>query len=713
MKKGFVYKITWAVLVMFGLFAASCNKDLRVDVKDVKIINEHIDTTTISAKITGEYVFPSVLKGIDVYVSDQENMNNAKVYSAVIENHQFSVEINELVGRTKYFYCYEFNNGMDKACSEVRSFRTAEYADAEIITEVKESSIKATTALVGGVIISTNGYDAVGYGWCWTKNAGLDPDPNAMPHWDTTLLDQPIPIGRLNDKRITGLLPNTHYYVWAYFISSKDYKPVYGQRVDFITKKGEIGFYDISIQQPGLGSARYFYRIDTDFSSPISEHGICWSSTNSDPTPDHCDGKLLGVGNYQDGFSAEMTGLTPGNEYHVRAYATNEIKTWHSEVKDFTSFTGKPVFSGFRVILIRNASAQLFGSVTNGGDNSIVINNWVYCWSKTNSNLDIQHCDGTLQPSSGGYYNMTGLDPEQDYYVRPYVEYNGNQHEHGAVMHFKTTKLGGLTGAFTINDNGDKVCFSQSNLQFKEQKWWLVENQWAYLGTSTGQNSSNQDVDRDLFGWGTSGNNHNDACYQPWSTSPDNTQYWAYHYDYNSLFDGDGTADWGHNRIRVNNSWTATQESDGWRTLTVAEWGKLVQKCYYGGRFSAGSIVVDGVTYHGHFLLPDDWSLPEGLSFVPNKKDWTTNTYTKDQWYDMEARGAVFLPAAGVRYRENGSAAVTDVDLCNRIGYYWSSTGHGSEQARCIVFDLNKENGYETKVVYRVMGYSVRLVHDL
>ena len=407
-----------------------------------------------------------------------------------------------------------------------------------------------------------------------------------------------------------------------------------------------------------------------------------------------------------------MTGLIADKEYHVCAYATNEIKTWIGEVKDFTAFTGQPVFSGFKVILIRSTSAQLFGSVTNGGDASINIDNWFYYYSKTNHDPDASDHDGILHPS-GGYCNMSELDPEQDYYVRPYVEYNGNQHKYGETIHFKTTKLGGLTGAFTYNDNGDKVCFSQSNLQYKEQKWWIVENQWAYLGTTTGQNSSNQDAERDLFGWGTSGNNHNDACYQPWSTNPDNTKYWAYGQDYYSLFDSDGTADWGHNRIRVNNSWTSTQETDGWRTLTVSEWGKLVQKCYYDGRFSAGSIVVDGVTYHGHILLPDDWTLPDGLSFVPNKRDWTTNTYTKNQWYDMEAAGAVFLPAAGLRYRENGSAEVTGVDLCNLIGYYWSSTSHGSEQARCIVFDLNKENGYETKVVYRVMGYSVRLVHDL
>lgn len=707
MKKGFVYKIAWVVLAMFGLFATSCDKDLKVDIKDVKIINEHVDSTTLSAKITGEYVFPSVLKSIDVFVSDLENMNNAKAYPAVIDNYQFSVDINELDGRMTYYYCYEFYNGMDKARSEVKSFRTADYADAEIITEVNEASIKATTAVVGGVISSTSGYDVVKHGWCWTNNPSSEPDINAMPHWDT--LDNSV--GRLGDYKITGLLPNTHYYVWAYFISSKDYKPVYGQRKEFVTKEGKIGFYNISIQQPELGSAVCSYFLDTDYSSPISEHGICWSTTNPEPSPEpgQCDGKQLGEANAQGGFSAVIAGLTPGKEYYVRAYATNEIKTWTSDVKTFTAYTGKPLYSGFKVILIRSTSAQLFGSVTNGGDNSIHIDNWVFYWSTTYTEPDITHCDGLpLQPTNG-YLNWNGLVPEQDYYVRPYVEYNGNQYDYGEVMHFKTTKLGGLPGYFTINDNGDKVCFSQSNLQFINQKWHFVDNQWESIGVAQGNDL--EATDRDLFGWGTSGYSHGADAYYPWATVANNTKYWAYGYYYNHLSNEDGRADWGYNKIYLPNS-TSTQENSGWRTLTNGEWGKLVQNCYYDGRFSAGSIVVDGVTYHGHILLPDNWTMPNGLSFVPWVKDWSTNTYTKDQWYDMEAAGAVFLPSAGFRYKSSGTSA-TEVGHCGQFGYYWTSTSQAEGTSWRISFGFSEQNGYKTEPAERFMGYSVRLVHNL
>ena len=69
--------------------------------------------------------------------------------------------------------------------------------------------------------------------------------------------------------------------------------------------------------------------------------------------------------------------------------------------------------------------------------------------------------------------------------------------------------VGAISGKFTINANGDQVYFSQGNLQYigsaATPYWKFADNQWDYLGTTTGQNSSNQNVDRDLFGWGASG----------------------------------------------------------------------------------------------------------------------------------------------------------------------------------------------------------------
>ena len=111
------------------------------------------------------------------------------------------------------------------------------------------------------------------------------------------------------------------------------------------------------------------------------------------------------------------------------------------------------------------------------------------------------------------------------------------------------TPVGAISGKFTINADGDQVYFSQGNLQYigsaSTPYWKFADNQWDILGTTTGQNSDDQNVDRDLFGWGMSGYTIGFNSYQPWNTSVYNSDYYAYgSYQFN-LYEQTGEADWG------------------------------------------------------------------------------------------------------------------------------------------------------------------------
>lgn len=694
MKKEFVCKSVWPFLILLGLFAVSCNKNPKVDINEVSI-TDNVDCQMVSVEITGSYVFPSVLKTIDVCLSEKENLDNAKFYPAEIDQYRFSVKIGDLKGDTEYYYCYEYSNGMEKIRSEeVKSFKTKPYDDAAIATD-SVTTVKAKTAVCYATILNTGGSEVTECGVCWSTYN----QPSMNHHKEANL-------GSNNRfvVEMTDLTPGRDYYAWAYFRTEKDpYHSVYGQAIKFTTKDGKPTV-QIKEKEIGTESAVVKYVIWTDFSLPISEHGICWSRTNTNPTPDNCDGKLTGVGGFNDqGFTAEMTGLAAGVEYHVRAYATNEVDTYYDEWT-FTTHTGKPIYNGFKVIRIKDTKAVLLGYVTNGGDSSISIDDWSFVWSRTNTEPTIfDHEGAPIQPSGWGQTDMLDLEPEQVYHVRPCVVYNGGNIDYGETMHFKTTKKGGLTGAFTINDNGGKVCFSQGNLQYlgSVNRWKMAESQWEYLGDN-GQGSESQTADRDLFGWGTSGHDHGAVEFNPWATALNYTKYYAYGKYFYNLFDKTGEADWGHNRIYVN-EYNTVHDDDGWRTLTNDEWGKLLSICKWAGRFSPGSIVVDGTTYRGHILLPDDWTGVADITFVPNATDWTTNTYDKNQWYEMEAKGAAFLPAAG--YREG-----TSVGHFNSVGYYWSSSAQGEESAWRMMFN---KTGYEKGSVYRFRGFSVRLVHNL
>ena len=268
--------------------------------------------------------------------------------------------------------------------------------------------------------------------------------------------------------------------------------------------------------------------------------------------------------------------------------------------------------------------------------------------------------------------------------------------------------VGAISGKFTINDNGDQVHFSQGNLQYigsaATPYWKFAENQWDYLGTSTGQNSTNQNVDRDLFGWGTSGWNNGNMYYQPYDTEyfwDSQTGYGygptdgtSYTYDLTGPY---ANADWGvYNAIS-----NGGNLPNLWRTLTHNEWGYVLSSrtTPSGIRFAKGS--VNGV--NGVILLPDDWNASVYALSYTNRSDapYSTNTVTLSDWELMEANGAVFLPAAGYRYG-------TSVNFVGSNGYYWSAWYSNSYRAWNVYFyDTNLYTDYYD---YRSHGFSVRPV---
>ncbi len=263
---------------------------------------------------------------------------------------------------------------------------------------------------------------------------------------------------------------------------------------------------------------------------------------------------------------------------------------------------------------------------------------------------------------------------------------------------------GAIDGKFTINANGDQVYFSQGNLQYigsaSTPYWKFADNQWDYFGTTTGQNSGNQNVDRDLFGWGTSGYNHGANCYQPWSTSTDYNDYFAYgQYNYN-LYDQTNQADWGYNSI-VNGG----NQPNQWRTMTNNEWDYVFNT----------RITVSGICYaksrvnnvNGIILLPDDWVASYYELNNTNRSDasYSSNTITISQWNVLEQYGAVFLPAVGKRLN-------TSVIYMNSDGYYWSSSHYYGENAYIVSF-FDGGLGTLHYIDYRHFGLSVRLVHNI
>ena len=247
-----------------------------------------------------------------------------------------------------------------------------------------------------------------------------------------------------------------------------------------------------------------------------------------------------------------------------------------------------------------------------------------------------------------------------------------------------------------------KVRFSQGNLQYigsaATPYWKFADNQWDYLGTTTGQNSSDANRDRDLFGWGTSGYNHGAKCYQPWSTSQSGDDYYAYgNYSYN-LYNQTSKADWGYNAISNGGS----VENSGWRTLTQGEWNYVFNSrtTVSGTRWVQGS--VNGI--NGVILLPDSWTTSIYALNGSNSYGFGNNTINAEEWKNiLEPNGAVFLPAVG--YRQGTSVGY----MGGGYGHYWTSSVNST--VACYLYFTNSE--LYTSNNSRSYGFSVRLVRNV
>lgn len=263
---------------------------------------------------------------------------------------------------------------------------------------------------------------------------------------------------------------------------------------------------------------------------------------------------------------------------------------------------------------------------------------------------------------------------------------------------------GTLPGLFTINVSGEKVVFSQGNLQYQASTntWRFAEHQYDYIGNVDGNTSpsSSQIEWIDYFNWGTSGYNHGANCYQPWSTSTSRSDYYAYGSNSKNLYDAkdDGTmrgqADWGYNAI----SNGGNAENIGWRTLTKEEWAYIINSRSGDYRYAKGTVH----NKNGFIIFPDGFTLPEGISITnANTSDAGYTSYSDDDWAALETNGCVFLPATGMRNR-------TSVYETGSVGNYWSSSYMNNDRVYNIRFDgssLKIENDGD-----RQNGFPVRLV---
>ena len=363
----------------------------------------------------------------------------------------------------------------------------------------------------------------------------------------------------------------------------------------------------------------------------------------------------------------------------------------------------RPTVKTQKVTNVHTSSAAVFGSVEDNG--ALEITATGICCSTDSTYLHVHQSDyeSTCNTDAQDAYIclLNDLQPNTTYYARAYAT-NSLGTSYGEMISFTTTADGALPSDFSTSSTS-MVKFSQGNLQYKANSstWRFANWQTDAIGGSNSVISANNSTWIDLFGWGTSGYNGK----MPYMASTNDAEY------------GDGQNDltetqydWGAQNAIPNGG----NRAGLWRTLSDYEWNYLLNTRTASTVNGTANARYCKATVSNRanciILFPNTYTHPESVSLPTAINDpasnFSDNSFTLEEWLQMDDAGCVMLPAGGTRQGTNVNGL--GANRLNTLGSYWSSSHYSTNNA--LVLDFADGSGSLVNAP-RSIGASVRLVH--
>ena len=293
------------------------------------------------------------------------------------------------------------------------------------------SNMTATTADCNGNVTSDGGATVTHRGFYY----GTSPNPETTGSKKT---DYNIGTGAFTCT-LTGLTPNTTYYVKAYATNSVGTS--YGEQKTFTTTSVSAPVVitnDVSDIQ--ATSAIGGGNVTSDGGATVTARGICWSTSQNPTISDSKTSDGAGTGS----FTSTMTGLTKNTTYYVRAYATNSVGTSYGEQKSFTTVANDSKSIVFAEGVSTSSGWYDVNKLKQGGED---IN---MCWAASASNIIQWWQDryvaagntlpagavtgpGTKEYPEGYKYNLALMELYRDLWWNG----KGGGTDHGVIWYFE------------------------------------------------------------------------------------------------------------------------------------------------------------------------------------------------------------------------------------------------------------------------------------
>jgi uncharacterized protein (TIGR02145 family) len=289
-------------------------------------------------------------------------------------------------GTTYTYRVYAFNSsGSSINYSNEVIITTFLSLTTNVITDVTNVS-----ASCGGDISFSGGSSVIVKGVVWSTN----PTPSIMLPTKTT---DGSGAGSYTSS-LTGLSPNTTYYVRAYATNVSG--TAYGNEITFSTMPV---ITTTNVTNIGTTTTTSGGNISIGGGATISSRGVVWS-TNSSPSiilpTKTTDGS--GAGSY----TSSLTGLSPNTTYYLRAYATNFSGTTYGNEITFTSAFQYNYTQGQT---LTDIDGNVYQTITNNCNNKTWMQSNLNVSKFKNGDIIPQVTSPSEFPSTGGpawcYYN--------------------------------------------------------------------------------------------------------------------------------------------------------------------------------------------------------------------------------------------------------------------------------------------------------------------
>ncbi len=346
----------------------------------------------------------------------------------------------------------------------IRDFAAAPAVVPTVLSTTAISAVTATGGATGGYISSDGGGAITARGVCYGTSTA--------PTIAGTKTTNGTGMGGFTST-LTGLTTGTSYFIRAYATNSAG--TAYGSEINFTpVAPGMPTVASAAVSNIGGTTATSGGNVVSDGGVAVTARGVCYGTTTA---PDITGTKTTngtGLGT----FISNITGLTTGTLYYVRAYATNATGTSYGAESTFTPITTATLTTD-AITNIAATTATSGGNITNNGGSAVTARG--ICWNTVIAPTigDSKTTDGT---GSGTFVSsITGLTVGLTYYVRAYAT-NGAGTSYGNEVTFvpsgptiptlttatitNPTSTGGTFGGNITADGGSAitargVCWNQ------------------------------------------------------------------------------------------------------------------------------------------------------------------------------------------------------------------------------------------------------------